>query len=44
MRQRLDNGLVVLAKENPASPLVALTGTVAAGTMHEDDSSPAWPA
>ena len=37
-RQKLDNGIVVLIKENPVSPSVAVEGEIRAGSLYESDA------
>ncbi|TEU15311.1 MAG: insulinase family protein [Anaerolineales bacterium] len=38
-RRRLDNGMVVLVHENPASVTVAVEGSIQAGSSHETDAT-----
>lgn len=38
VRETLDNGIVVLVKENPASPSVTVEGTLRAGGLYETDA------
>jgi len=38
-RRRLDNGVVVLVKENPASTSVTIEGSIQAGSSHEEDAT-----
>ena len=39
VRRRLDNGIVVLAKENPASASVTIQGGIQAGSSHEAEGA-----
>jgi len=39
VRRRLDNGIVVLAKENPASACVVVQGSIQAGSSHEGEAT-----
>ena len=38
VRETLENGIVVLVKENAASPSVSVEGTVQAGNLYEEDA------
>ncbi|MBC7237700.1 MAG: insulinase family protein [Chloroflexi bacterium] len=38
-REVLDNGIVVLARENPASPSVTIEASIDAGSVHETDET-----
>jgi len=39
VRETLDNGVVVLVKENPVSPSLTIEGSIQAGGIHEEDAT-----